>query len=215
MSFFNPGRTLAEKIVPTQCKINTVGSISANGSSNDDNCTSPNSSILFDGSIPTLTGLNGDIWASQLLIIQTALSVYISFDFNHVQSFSGMGRVEIVMFNCPEWGFASDTITILSGNSLDLTQHDVIHSITPTVTSCNSLVRVCMLYFICNSTVLGLQFRNPSVHLAEVTFYHNNYSTTCPPDAIIEGPTTQAANDVTDSTLTLMTSDQQGKIAVA
>ena len=35
-------------------------------------CNTPNSSVLFDGSIPiTLAGLDGDVLASQLLTLQT------------------------------------------------------------------------------------------------------------------------------------------------
>ena len=33
-------------------------------------CDAPDSSVLFDGNIPTLTGLDGDMWASQLLTLQ-------------------------------------------------------------------------------------------------------------------------------------------------
>ena len=42
-------------------------------------CNDPASSVLFDGHIPTLTGLDGDMWASQLLTIQEP-SVLILFD---------------------------------------------------------------------------------------------------------------------------------------
>ena len=31
----------------------------------------PNSTVLFDGNISTLTGLDGETWASQLLTLQT------------------------------------------------------------------------------------------------------------------------------------------------
>ena len=33
-------------------------------------CEASTSSVLFDGNIPTLTGLDGDMWASQLLTLQ-------------------------------------------------------------------------------------------------------------------------------------------------
>ena len=33
-------------------------------------CEAPTSSVLFDGRIPILTGLDGDMWASQLLTLQ-------------------------------------------------------------------------------------------------------------------------------------------------
>ncbi len=36
-------------------------------------CREPTTSVLQDGIIPTLTGLDGDLWASQLLTINTVL----------------------------------------------------------------------------------------------------------------------------------------------
>ncbi len=54
---------------------------SVNGSSEDGNCNltssehpqcrEPTTSVLQDGIIPTLTELDGDMWASQLLTINT------------------------------------------------------------------------------------------------------------------------------------------------
>ncbi len=53
--------------------------MSVNGSSRDGNCNltltarcnEPTTSVLQDGIISTLTGLDGDMWASQLLTINT------------------------------------------------------------------------------------------------------------------------------------------------
>ena len=45
-------------------------------------CTTPTSGVLFDGNVSTLTGLDGDMWASQLLTINTtANTAEITFDF--------------------------------------------------------------------------------------------------------------------------------------
>ena len=65
----------------------TTETVSINGSSVTGNCSSvttfssrhnglsrcdvPTSSVLFDGNIPALTGLDGDMWASRLLTLQT------------------------------------------------------------------------------------------------------------------------------------------------
>ena len=47
-------------------------------------CTTPLSSVLFDG-IPTLTGLEGDMWASHLLALNTSTSsANITFDFTNL-----------------------------------------------------------------------------------------------------------------------------------
>ena len=46
-------------------------------------CNAPRSSVLFDG-IPTLTGLEGDMWASQLLTLNMSTSsASITFDFTN------------------------------------------------------------------------------------------------------------------------------------
>ena len=67
-------------------------------------CTTLNSSVLFDGNVPILNGLDGDMWASQLLTINTAANTAeITFDFTTTPDYTGVGRVEVVMFNCPEW----------------------------------------------------------------------------------------------------------------
>ena len=67
----------------------------------------PLSSVLFVG-IPTLTGLEGDMWASQLLTLNTSTSsASITFDFtnptdrNGPTNYTGVSVIEIVMFNCP------------------------------------------------------------------------------------------------------------------
>ncbi len=93
---------------------NTI--MSVNGSSEDGNCSlivticnEPTTSVLQDGIIPTLTGLDGDMWASQLLTISSTTN--ITFDFQATQGYAGVERVEVVMFNCPEWGISVDSIT--------------------------------------------------------------------------------------------------------
>ena len=70
------------------------------------NCLTPTSSVLFDENVPTLTGLDGDMWASRLLTINTtANTAEITFDFTATPDYTGVGKVEVVMFNCPEWGY--------------------------------------------------------------------------------------------------------------
>ena len=72
------------------------------------NCTDPTSSVLFDGHIPTLTGLDGDMWASQLLTMSPlASTTEITFDFTGTVR---VDRVEVVMFNCPQWGIGVHNI---------------------------------------------------------------------------------------------------------
>lgn len=61
---------------------------------------------MFDGHIPTLTGLDGDTWASQLLLLRTTPTekVGITIDFRGTPEYDGLNRLDVVTFNCPEWG---------------------------------------------------------------------------------------------------------------
>ena len=84
-------------------------------------CDTPTSSVLFDGNIPTLTGLDGDMWASQLLTLQTTNQARseIVFDFTgSTNSEFIVERVELVMFNCPERRVAVQTIRLLTATSI-------------------------------------------------------------------------------------------------
>ena len=77
--------------------------------------STPTSSVLFDGNVSTLTGLDGDMWASQLLTINTtANTAEITFDFTDTPDYTGVERVEVVMFNCPEWGISVRAINLFS-----------------------------------------------------------------------------------------------------
>ncbi len=71
--------------------------MSVNGSSEDGNCSliskicnEPTTSFLQDGIIPTLTGLDGDMWAAQLLTISSTTN--ITFDFQATPNYSWSGR---------------------------------------------------------------------------------------------------------------------------
>ena len=105
-------------------------------------CADPTSSVLFDdpGGMSILTGLDGDMWASQLLTIQTtALSTDIIFNFQNAPNFVRMERVEVVMFHCPQWGIGAQLIQVVELGSLTT-------NIIPSITSCDSLVRLCLPY---------------------------------------------------------------------
>ena len=48
-------------------------------------------SVLFDGKVSTLTGLDGNLWASQLLTINTtANTAEITFDFTDTPDYTGV-----------------------------------------------------------------------------------------------------------------------------
>ena len=97
--------------------------MSVNGSSANGNCSNvtlsisrtcsnPTSSVLFDGHIPTLTGLDGDMWASQLFTIERVFNnIQMHFYFTTAP---GIMAVEVVAFTCPEWDIAAEHIGLLN-----------------------------------------------------------------------------------------------------
>ena len=185
------------QVVPLQFIFPRDSSSSGNGStltgrctqfgtsfSLDFQCTRPTSNVLFDGNIPALVGLDGDTWASELQTIETSRITSLNFDFGAAPS--GVTRVEIVMFNCPEWGIGVQTVRLResSGPVLSTGSGIVLGSFCPVASSCTSLVRVCMP-LPSNHSYLSLQFiptfGSSWVHLAEVTFY--NSGATCTPSS--------------------------------
>ena len=141
-------------------------------------CTDPTSSVLFDGVIPTLTGLDGDMWASQLLTLQRPMPS-INIDIT-----TPLSRVEVTMFNCPEWRISVQSISLRDNDGIVIGSSGDLNSIT----SCDSLVRLCVPATAINPLVVTAQFDLGTdsnwVHLAEVTFYNDN--TTCPPNTTID-----------------------------
>ena len=153
-------------------------------------CDAPTSSVLFDGNIPTLTGLDGDMWASQLFALQTTKPSRreIIADFTETPGYDGMERVELVIFNCPEWGIAIQTVRLRTAASTEEIRSLIQIFAVPSITSCDSLVRICISQDIAQP-VIGLEFIPPPdstwAHLAEVTFYGSG---SCPPDTVITTP---------------------------
>ena len=162
-------------------------SVSSNGTAST--CADPTSSVLFDGVIPTLTGLDGDMWASQLLTLQRAASTRttVLFDFTDTAGYVGLsGRLEVVMFNCPKKGISTSTIRVHISSSPSGNQTTLM-VVNTGITSCDSLVRVCIPISTVQPTVtlefvIGTTYN--MVYLAEVTFYAASSASTCPPDTI-------------------------------
>ena len=169
-------------------------------------CTDPTSSVLFDGVIPTLTGLDGDMWASQLLTLQkkTIARPSVTFDFTGTQDYVGLsGRLEVVMFNCPERGISASAIRVPTSSSTSVTNFMVVNI---NITSCGSLVRVCTPIMTVQPSI-SLQFPySDMVYLAEVTFYAASSASTCPPDTIITMVDSQCASFSTSIMPIILTS---------
>ena len=201
---------LLKNFLPTFCLVyperyTFLTGTSVNGSSHTGNCSRlqndntmttsfqpPNSGVLFDGRVPTLTGLDGDMWASQLLTINTAQSlIFVIFDFTDTPGYVGIQRVEVVMFNCPQWGIASTTITLTGATARGQVFNSFASTSISSLTSCESLVRVCLSRQV-TRPLIGLQFTldqdSDWVHLAEVTFYPRG--STCLPNILNPPPST-------------------------
>ena len=166
----------------------------------------PNSGVLFDGHIPTLTGLDGDMWACQLLTVNTMSSLAtVVFDFTDTLGYVGIQRVEVVMFNCPQL-IASTTIVLLGATARGQPFTPFASDSISSLTSCESLVRVCLSAFI-SRPLIGLQFTldqdSDWVHLAEVTFYPRG--STCSPNIILTPPSTTSPPDTMPPTTTTPT----------
>ena len=68
-------------------------------------CNAPNTTVLFDGNTPTLIGSK---WARQLLTLRG--DTILSFSFSGTPGYAGVERIELTMFNCPEWGISVQKI---------------------------------------------------------------------------------------------------------
>ena len=210
---------LQNAVPPSRYLYPTAETVSVNGSSQFGRCSSishynahssvceaPNSSVLFDDNIPTLTKLDGHVWANQLLTLQlnNPSGIEIIFDFTGMSNYLEVKRVELVMFNCPEWGIALQNIKIWRAQSIS-GRRNLAGAFFSTIASCDSLVRVCTSSLHITTPVIHLQFIPATnsinrTYLAEVGFYGD--SSACQQDTIISAPpppdtTTPPPKDIT------------------
>ena len=154
-------------------------------------CNRPSTSVLLDRNIPILTGLDGNMWASQLLTItaqEEARKTAVVFYFSSLSTSNRIGSVEIAMFNCPQWGISVQGISLLQSTSHSGLKREAGET-NITITSCDSLVRVCL-----NTSallpVLTMEFTlSPGadwVHLAEVGFYGPGGDRVCQQEPLVE-----------------------------
>jgi hypothetical protein len=119
-------------------------------------CAEPTTtSVLFDGNIPTLTELDGNMWASQLLTLHRETErVSLQFDFAGTPGYSGVDAVKVVMFNCPEWGIAIRRIILLAYPYRNGPGGRIIDTTRPENFSCESLVTLSLAICHHNPAVL-------------------------------------------------------------
>ena len=200
-------------LIPPHFNFTTLNVLEANGSSITGGCSSvrlnldgtstcltPTSSVLFDGVIPTLTALDENTWASQLMTLyksQFSSSHFQNLHFDFATPGFRIGRVEVTIFNCPQWGTGVEEVGVYY---FELYYRFITRAYTDAF-SCDSLVKVCIPVNT-SSTLLHLQFGprrgHNRVHIAEVSLYES--SSPCPPFTIIPGnwsaPETQSKINV-------------------
>ena len=99
--------------------------------------------------------------------------------FTNTPNYEGVERVELAMFNCPEWGTEVQNIRLLASTSVPA--RSVVGTFSPNITSCDSLVKVfthikdLQMDHIITEPVIRLLFIPASgsnrTYLAEVGFY--------------------------------------------
>ena len=124
----------------------------------------PNSSILFDGNVPTST----NDFTEQTLTEQTytpvkAKEYVMNFDFAGQPDYTGVGTVEFVMFNCADEGRLLDSMVDDDGVEYSLD-----------VWSCHKLVRKCVSFQTIRPQRFSLRFKRPCWMMAEMVFYRSN-----------------------------------------
>jgi len=147
-------------------------------------------SDLTDCVIPSLGGFQSN-WTAGLFTVNRSgqSSFHIGFDFSRPVNFT---RVELDLFNCPEWGIAAQTITVYEFtfgilNFFAAVARALGHT-TASTTSCTSIVRVVIplelpqsstcsytIDFTFDNTATNIQW----VHTAEVMFLEEE-DTQCP-----------------------------------
>ena len=151
-------------------------------------CSNPTSSVLFDGIAPTLTDLDEDTWAEQLMVLVDPFSQDIppplQFDihFTDIPDYTGVTRAEVALFNCPQWQTGLGTIEVSQQQTSDRIFTSTIR--TPvTEVSCDTLITVCIPLEGYTSPLIRLSLERLTgaafVHLAAIAFYPSGQSP-CP-----------------------------------
>ena len=167
-------------------------------------CNAARSSVLFD-SIPTLTGLAGDMWASQLLTLNTSTSTAsITFDFtsgtNQPTVFVGIELIEVVMFNCPAREIGTNNVQV-SANGQVADNIAVSESCDYLVRGCSTAISLSL-----STRAITLSFRKtyPRLYFAEITFY-SSMTRQCSP----VGPLNASVESTSEQTSTTSASNEE------
>ena len=173
---------------------------------------------VSDGIVPTLTDLEGDVWADQLVTASSPPgepNEVISIDVAFPNEASSVGQrvdfIDVVMFNCPEWSIGARVITI-TGDPRSGAGTNTLGLVPVTSESCERLVHSCVPIstdIFSEFTLLHLNFLSfidPGnfterwVHIGEVIFIRDGE---CPTNLSVASTSTGR----TSTTMKLVLSD--------
>ena len=167
-------------------------------------CLNPTSSVLLNGVVPEFIDKEDDMWARDLFTLQSMTTLSIEFRFAIIPDNTGVGRIEVVLFQCPQCGIYVDSIDVIDDEA-------ILGSTNLSLSSCDSLVRVCIevdiqgvfpfLFVVFSSPA---SFTIAQAYIAEVTFYNSSStSSVCPiPEEIVTTEITANTDEMTDETTT-------------
>ncbi len=156
-------------------------------------CTTPRSSVLFDGVIPSLTGRNNNMrWARQLLVLN--LNATITFEFSDPSS--GIKAFGIVMLNCDQENIGAAGRVKLQAGGYTI-NFPIDHM------SCNHLIRVCGIFNPVTTNTFTLSFEVSTTsqfplayYIAEISF--DDSTSDCLLFGIIDTPTSSTTSRFQD-----------------
>lgn len=140
-------------------------------------CMEPATSVLFDRRIPSIFELGGNMWARELLVIQSTTEIptaQLVFDFSTVNNYNGLMEIELVVFNNPEWGIEFPDMRIRVSNRVSgFGDPDAVIVPNVATSTCRKLVRAC-ISISTDKRAVRLEFSD-TVYIAEVRFHgHKN-----------------------------------------
>ena len=163
-------------------------------------CATAESSVLLDGNVPTLTRVpTDDAWAREFLVFDTSNPVHMEFSFSMIHTIIG---VEVILFNCKDWGVEVQYIQILTESHSELRTLATFGTV-----SCRFLTTFCISIPGTDLNAIGLQFiPGPAykIILAEVRFLVSG--SFCDPTTTTLDPTatTEPTDAPSNSTCTLL-----------
>ena len=135
-------------------------------------------SVLNDGVLPALSGVSSDPasqWANELFTMNRSGTdpIVVSVGLPVVTPAPNHNRVELTVFNCPQWGIYAPQVTVSSADLLiDIADGTLL------VTSCEYLLKFCVRFrgaFSLTNFSLVFPYQNDSdfVFLGEITFLND------------------------------------------